>query len=280
MHCGDQRHLGLCLGYVPALAYGSCRVSDQGTTLRASDLHNARSTILNPSSKPRQCIPYELSSSILTRKRSNTQRLIRRRSWRWAAMLKRPGWQRQCDDECVYSVRIIDQCDVAIPIDSHFDKVTIGQLLTFEIISGAVRNERYDFRFSWRFSDKWAVVFFNYEYHQRLNSRPSWQVFPVSQSAELWIVLVSDVIINWPRATRTAKNVFESLEPCQSHTLLTCRWKLGIVKILTSKTMKSEETTNMKIYKPTFISKRHVFVLPRDQRPYRKCAGYAPCSWC
>ena len=48
MHCGDQRHLGLCLGYVPALAYGSCRVSGQGTTLRASDLHNARATILNP----------------------------------------------------------------------------------------------------------------------------------------------------------------------------------------------------------------------------------------
>ena len=48
MHCGDQRHLGLCLGFVPALAYGSCRVSDQGTTLRASDLHNARATILNP----------------------------------------------------------------------------------------------------------------------------------------------------------------------------------------------------------------------------------------
>ena len=39
---------GLCLGYVPALAYGSCRVSDQGTTLRASDIHNARVTILNP----------------------------------------------------------------------------------------------------------------------------------------------------------------------------------------------------------------------------------------
>ena len=36
-----------CLN-VPALAYGSCRVSDQGTTLRASDLHNARATILNP----------------------------------------------------------------------------------------------------------------------------------------------------------------------------------------------------------------------------------------
>ena len=32
----------------PARAVGECRVSDQGTTLRASDLHNARATILNP----------------------------------------------------------------------------------------------------------------------------------------------------------------------------------------------------------------------------------------
>ena len=43
--------LRLCLGYVPALAYGSCRVSGQDTTLRASDLHNARATILNPFNK-------------------------------------------------------------------------------------------------------------------------------------------------------------------------------------------------------------------------------------
>ena len=57
MHCGDQRHLGLCLGYVPALAYGSCRVSDQGTTLRASDLHNARATILNPFNKTLNSAP-------------------------------------------------------------------------------------------------------------------------------------------------------------------------------------------------------------------------------
>ena len=69
MHCGDQRHLGLCLGYVPALAYGSCRVSDQGTTLRASDLHNARATILNPfnngrgsvsNHQPHDCLLYRL----------------------------------------------------------------------------------------------------------------------------------------------------------------------------------------------------------------------------
>ena len=46
--CGDQRHLGLCLGYVPALTCGSCRVSNQAKTLRASDLHNARTTIFNP----------------------------------------------------------------------------------------------------------------------------------------------------------------------------------------------------------------------------------------
>ena len=47
MNCEDQRHLGLCLGCVPAFTYGSWRVSDQGTTLRASDLHNARATIHN-----------------------------------------------------------------------------------------------------------------------------------------------------------------------------------------------------------------------------------------
>ena len=48
---GAHKHLGLCLGCVIALAYGSCRVSDQGTTLRASDLHNAGETIRNPFNK-------------------------------------------------------------------------------------------------------------------------------------------------------------------------------------------------------------------------------------
>ena len=48
VHCGDQRHEGLYLGSAPALAYGSSRGSDQGTTLRASDLHNALTAILNP----------------------------------------------------------------------------------------------------------------------------------------------------------------------------------------------------------------------------------------
>ena len=62
VHCGDQMQLGLCLGYAPALACGSCRVSDQGTTLRASDLHNARFLIplLFVLHKPLDEFPYEL----------------------------------------------------------------------------------------------------------------------------------------------------------------------------------------------------------------------------
>ena len=64
-----------------------------------------------------------------------------------SAMLNRPGWQRHCDDESVhrYSVWMIDQCDVTIASGSHIDDVTIAKLLTFEIISGAARNERYGF---------------------------------------------------------------------------------------------------------------------------------------
>ena len=38
------------------------------------------------------------------------------------------------------SVRMIDQCDVTIASGSHIVDVTIAQLLTFEIISGAARN--------------------------------------------------------------------------------------------------------------------------------------------
>ena len=44
----ESPNTALRLGCIPAWAYGSCRVSDQGTTMRASDLHHARATILNP----------------------------------------------------------------------------------------------------------------------------------------------------------------------------------------------------------------------------------------
>ena len=63
-------HLGLRLGYVPALAYGSCRVSDQGTSLRASDLHNARATILNPFNNTRN---RPGSRSLRNRHKANKQ---------------------------------------------------------------------------------------------------------------------------------------------------------------------------------------------------------------
>ena len=65
-------------------------------------------------------------------------------------MLKRQGWQRHCDDESVhrYSVKTIGQGDVTIARGSHIDDVTIAKLLTFEIISGAAKNERYCFRLS------------------------------------------------------------------------------------------------------------------------------------
>ena len=90
------------------------------------------------------------------------------------------------DDEppCWNALADIDQCDVTIASCSHIDDVTIAKLLTFEIVSGAARNERYGFRLSkttWRFNYKWAVVLCNGEYHQRLNSSPRWQIFQVPQ---------------------------------------------------------------------------------------------------
>ena len=48
MHCGDQRHAGLCLGRSPCTSRRRVQGRSQGTTLSASDLHNAGATILNP----------------------------------------------------------------------------------------------------------------------------------------------------------------------------------------------------------------------------------------
>ena len=48
LHCGDQRHAGLCLGWRPCTSRRRVQGRSQGTTLSASDFHNARATILNP----------------------------------------------------------------------------------------------------------------------------------------------------------------------------------------------------------------------------------------
>ena len=188
MHCQPLYNIGIdhdtvCAGVVCAATPGTARV---GPAVARPRRLAPRVLCREWQHKPPQGRPYEWSIFILPRKWSKTQQQIPRRSWRWAAMLKRPGWQRHCDDESVHrsihSVRIIDQCDVTIASGSHIDNVIIAELLTFEIISGAARNERYGFRLSkttWRFNYKWAVVFCNGEYHQRLNSCPWWQIFQV-----------------------------------------------------------------------------------------------------
>ena len=91
--------------------------------------------------------------------------------------------------------------------------------------------------------------------------------------------LASDVIINW-HAQRARRKM--SLIPSALPNVLlvmACRWIVGIAKILTNDGMEPEEITNIEVHRPKFILKRHVFVA-RDQRQYRKCAGYAPYSWC
>ena len=64
VHCGDQRHAGLCLGRRPCTSRRRVQGRSQGTTLRASDLHNARATILNPF--------YNMEYKIIKKIRQNT----------------------------------------------------------------------------------------------------------------------------------------------------------------------------------------------------------------
>ena len=64
MHCGDQRHAGLCLGRRPCTSRRRVQGHSQGTTLSASDLHNARATILNPF--------YNMEYKIIKKIRQNT----------------------------------------------------------------------------------------------------------------------------------------------------------------------------------------------------------------
>ena len=64
MHCGDQRHAGLCLGRRPCTSRRRVQGRSQGTTLSASDLHNARATILNPF--------YNMEYKIIKKIRQNT----------------------------------------------------------------------------------------------------------------------------------------------------------------------------------------------------------------
>ena len=73
--------------------------------------------------------------------------------------------------------------------------------------------------------------------------------------------LASDVIINW-HAQRAWRKI--SLIPSALPNVLlvmACRWIVGVAKILTNDGMEPEEITNIEIYRPKIILKRHVFVL-------------------
>ena len=80
MHCGDHRHAGLCLGRRPCTSRRRVQERSQGTTLSASDIHNARATILNPF--------YNMEYKIIKKIRQNM-------AWIEAAILGRkltPNW--------------------------------------------------------------------------------------------------------------------------------------------------------------------------------------------
>ena len=154
-----------------------------------------------------------------------------------------PCWQRHCDDESVhrYSVRIIDQCDVTIASGSHIDDVTIAKLLTFENISGAARNEWYDFCLS---KTTWAEDSITNEqwYFAMLNITRGWikvrdDRFSKSAIERICGVLdhlVSDVMINWhaQRARRNMPLISSALPNILCvMTVMACRWIVGIVKI-------------------------------------------------
>ena len=197
---------------------------------------------------------------------------------------------RHCDDESVHrnNARVIDQCDVTIASGSHVDNVTIAKLLTFEIISGAARNERYDFRLfqtTWRFNYKRAVVFFQWwvspevEFTSVLTDFSSFAVERICGALKRLVIVV---MINWH--VQRARRIM-SLIPCALPNVLlvimTCRWIVGIVKILQNDAMETEKITNIEIYRLKFILKRHVFLLHvTSVITGRKCAGYALYSWC
>ena len=102
----------------------------------------------------------------------------------------------------------------------------------------------------------------NGEYHQRLNSGMT--DFPSSSIERICGALnrlACDVIINWH--TQRARRKMSLIPSALPNVLLVmaCRWIVGMAKILTNDGMEPEEITNIEIYRPKFILKRHVFVL-------------------
>ena len=74
--------------------------------------------------------------------------------------------------------------------------------------------------------------------------------------------LLSDAIVYWSPATCTAaNNVFDPFNILNILLIMACHWIFIIMKILTNNGVAPVEVTNIEIYRLTFISKRHIFVL-------------------
>ena len=101
LHRGYQRHASLCLGRRPCTSRRRVQGRSQGTTLSASDLHNAQATILNPF--------YNMEYKIIKKMRQNTM-------WIEAAILGinlTPNRFNALDPAIVYVNN-----DIAIPFKS------------------------------------------------------------------------------------------------------------------------------------------------------------------
>ena len=118
MHCGDQRHAGLCLGRRPCTSRRRVQGRSQGTTLSASDLHNAWATILNPF--------YNIEYKIIKKIRQNT-------AWIEADILGKNLTPNRCNALAPAIVYVSN--DVTIPFKTKWsyspETTNLGQIPWF-----------------------------------------------------------------------------------------------------------------------------------------------------
>ena len=180
-------------------------------------------------------------------------------------MLKRLGWQCHCDDESVhrYSVRIIDQCDVTIV--AHIS-MTSQLLSCWHLKSYRERLGMNGMIFVYLRPRKDSIANEQW-YFEMVNITRGWIHVPDGRFSKFrnrsgaLNRLASDVIINWHE--QGARRKISLIPSALSNVLLemACCWIVDIAKILTNDGMEPEEITNIKIYRPKFILKWHVFVL-------------------
>ena len=85
------------------------------------------------------------------------------------------------------------------------------------------------------------------------------------------------VIINWH--TQRARRKISLIPSALPNVVLViaCRWIVGILKI---DAMEPQEINQYRNLHAEVYFEATRFCIACDQRQYRMCAGYAPCSWC